>query len=207
MRRTSFLVALLVWALGPALASASPRGVYLNGVRLDESVAIPPTTLTGCEVRIDARGDVFITARNYKLMVANPSPPTPPTSSPPPPVAPSAAVRSTWLITKQTRKGGAGFDVLVTINDVLVRKIVSTDDPVVLDVSRYVQSGRNTVRMVALKNPAAGATSSPADILEIVVGEGVAQNGMVTVGRVHGTVRRNGSETGNLREDFTFDAP
>jgi hypothetical protein len=183
---------------------AEARNVFLNGIKLDANVAMKPQTLSGCEVRIDDKGDIHITARGYKVMAPEGKP-----TAPGPVVngAPLAGDRRFWLISKfdvERGRGAAGFDVDVFINDTFVKKIRASDDPLVLDVSRHLERGDNKVTMVATKNPPTGSSSrSPTDTLEIILGEGVAGGGTVTIDKVHAAFKRNASETGNLREDFT----
>ncbi len=194
-----FSVALML-ALCAAAGRAEARNVYLNGLRLDANVAIKPQTFVGCEVRIDEAGDVYITAKGYKVVQSEAARP---------PAAPApAGSRLFWLISKQTRPNATNYDVDVFINDAFVKKVRSTDDAIVIDVSKWVQPGENRVRMIAVKNQGEKRTSmSPVDTLEVLVGEGVAAAGTVTVDKVDVTFKRNASETQNVREDFTFRAP
>jgi hypothetical protein len=159
-----------------------------------------------CDVRFDERGDIYITAKGYKVVVnGTPGPGTPVDSRPAP--QPSAQ-RGYWLISKQTVRGAVQYDVDVYVNDVLVKKVKSIDDPTVIDISKYVTSGKNAVRMIAIKNIGDRRVSmSPADTMEIMVGEGVMSQGTVTVDKVHLTFKRTAAETQNLREDFDLKAP
>ena len=192
--------AILTLAVLVSLAArAEARNVFLNGVRLDANVAMKPQTFTGCDVRIDDKGDVYITARGYKVVAPETKAAAPVVNG-----APLAGDRRYWLISKFNDRGAAGFDVDVFINDTFVKKVRATDDPLVLDISRHIQQGDNKVTMVATKNTVDAKTSrSPTDTLEVILGEGVAGGGTVTIDKVHAAFKRNASETGNLREDFT----
>ena len=192
--------AILTLAVLVSLAArAEARNVFLNGVRLDANVAMKPQTFSGCDVRIDEKGDVYITAKGYKVVAPETKPAAPVVNG-----APASGDRRYWLISKFNDRGAAGFDVDVFINDTFVKKVRATDDPLVLDISRHIQQGDNKVTMVATKNAADGKSSrSPTDTLEVILGEGVAGGGTVTIDKVHATFKRNASETGNLREDFT----
>jgi hypothetical protein len=185
--------------LAPATAFA--RNVFFNGIKLDSSVAMKPQTFSGCEVRIDDNGDIHITAKGYKVI---------PTETKPqaaPPARDPNAPRQYWLITKQTQRGVAQYDVDVFVNDQFVTKVRAMDEPLVLDISRFVNRGENKVRMVAVKNLGERRVSqSPTDSLEVLVGEGIAGGGTVTVDKVHVTFKRTASETTNIREDFSFKA-
>lgn len=190
--------------------SAWARSLYLNGVKLDAGVSVPAQTFVGCDVRFDDKGDVWITAKGYKLSVTNVngevSDPRP--SAPAPSTSPAAG-RGFWLITKQTERGAAQYDVDVYINNALVKKIKAIDDPTVFDVSKWVQPGSmNHVRMVAMKNTSAGpGRASPTDTLQVILGEGTLGGGTVTVDKVHVSFVRNATEAQNIQQEFDFRAP
>jgi hypothetical protein len=193
-------VAVLLLTAGGAVADA--REVYLNGVKLDVSARVPPQTFVGCDVRFDEKGDVYITAKGYKIAVT--TTPLEPRAAPAPAPTP-VGPRGFWLVSKQTQKGAVQYDIDVYINDQLVKRVRSTEDSVVMEVTKYVHGGDNRVRMVAVKNIGDRRTSmSPTDTMEVVVGEGVLANGMVTVDRVHVSFRRSANEERNVQEDFSF---
>lgn len=218
-----FVAASLITILGDA-APALARNVYLNGVKLDASVQMKAQTFTGCDVRIDDAGDVYITAKNVQIVPTDirpaapppPAPPPPPpraAPSPPPPPPPAQTRVSTsgdkpvWLISRQTQRGVSQYDVDVFINDQFVTKVRSDDDPVVLDISRWISRGTNRVRMIAVKNMGdRRVSSSPTDTLEVLMGEGVLGGSTVRVDKVLVSFKRNANETSNIREDFSFDS-
>jgi hypothetical protein len=200
MRSLAVAATLIVAVAGTAEA----RNVYLNGIKLDSSVAMKPQTFKDCEVRIDERGDIHITATGYKVVAPEGEKPAPPPGGA---TGPAEGDRRFWLISKFNDRGAAGFDVEVYINNTFVKKIRAGDDPLVLDVSRFIQPGDNRISMLATKNPtAARGSRSPADTLEVVLGEGIASGGTVTIDKVHATFKRNGSESGTLREDYLVTA-
>jgi hypothetical protein len=217
----ALFVAVVVLLAGGA---AEARHVFLNGVKLDDNVAVKAQTFAGCEVRIDESGDIHITAKGYKVFSSvpggSPPPPQPPAPAPaapppvtpppppPPPIAKPAVPRPTWLISKESFHGATQYDIDVYINEAFVKKVRSVDDPIVLDVSRWVQNGENRVRMIAVKQLGERRVStSAADTLEVILGQGNASGGMVTVDKVLVTFRRNANEVQNIREDFSFKYP
>jgi hypothetical protein len=198
-RSTLFALSVLV-ALLALTRPADARDVYLNGVKLDSSVVIQPQTFANCDVRIDAKGAIHITARGYKVVPTE----APAAATPRPP---AGAPRKFWLISKQTERGIVQYDVDVFVNEQFVAKVKSIEEPVVLDISRFVSDGENRVRMIAVKNIGERRSSqSPTDTLEVIIGEGVAGGGTVTVDKVHVNFKRHAGETSNLREDFSFQA-
>jgi len=76
---------------------------------------------------------------------------------------------------------------------------------VVLEVTAKVKAGENRVKVVATKNMGnKRASSSVADTMEIVLGEGTVGGGTVMIDKPVVTYKRNASETGNFADDFTF---
>ncbi len=190
-------LAVVLWPI-----EASARTVFLNGVKLDANVTIQPQTFKDCDVRFDDKGDIHIVAKGYKVAVSG----NPGTS--PPASRPAAGPRGFWLITKQTQRGAVQYDVDVFINGTHVKKVQSIDEPIVVDVTKYVRlNAVNTVRLVATKNVAGGRSSaSPDETMEILLGAGTAGGGTVTVDQVHVSFKRNASEVQNISEELQFTA-
>jgi hypothetical protein len=222
-RRLAF-VSLLAAVLVGTAGAAGARTVYLNGVKLEDHVAIKPQTFVGCDVRFDESGDIHITAKGYKISAGGatgsaaptpppsppPSPPRPPPPPPPspPPVARPAGPRQTWLVSRETMQGATQYEIDVYINDTLVKKIRSSEPPVVLDVSKHVVNGQNRVRMLAMKRIGERRVSQArSDVLEVSIGQGTASGGSVTIDRVLCTLKRNAAETHDVREDCSFRSP
>jgi hypothetical protein len=198
--RTCLVLLSILWA-----GVAEARDVYLNGVKLDASVTIEPQTFKDCEVRVAQNGDIHISAKGYKVAVTAPAIETTPGATAAPPSRAASATRGYWLVTKQTQRGAVQYDVDVFINDAHVKKVRSVDDPTVIDVSRYVQPGRNRVRIVAVKNIGERRVSmSPTDSMEILIGEGSVGGGTVTVDKVHLSFKRTAADVQNVREDLEF---
>jgi hypothetical protein len=195
MRRTvACVVSLILLASG---SSALARDVYLNGVKLDSSVIVQSQTFPACEVVFDAQGDVHITAKGFKIDVKPSASETP--------AAPISA--RYWLVSKQAKKGLAQYDVDVFINGRLIKKVRAQDDPVILEVTRYVKPGSNAVKLVAVKSMGdKRLSSSPTDTLEIVLGEGTVGGGTVSITRSLVSYVRSAHETKNFSDETRFDA-
>jgi hypothetical protein len=192
---------LLCASAAPALA----RDVYLNGVKLDSSVVITSQTFPSCEVQIDAKGDVYITAKGFKIE-ARPSAGGG-GSAPATPAPPAELTKRYWLVSKQPRKGQAQYDVDVFVNGKLVKRVRAQDDPVILDVTKSVRPGVNEVKLVAVKHMGdKRLSSSPTDTLEVILGEGSAAGGTVSITRTVVTYVRTAQETKNFSDDLRFEA-
>jgi hypothetical protein len=193
-------------AVGVLPAGALARDVYLNGVKLGPDVVIKNQNFPACEVKIDDNGDVWITAKGFKIDVAGPKE-TPKEAPKDAPKAQAKLEKQYWLISRQPqgRAGMAQYDVDVFINGKFVKKVRSAGDPVLLDVTRWVKPGDNTVQLVAAKNMGAKRLSaSPTDTLEIIVGEGTSGGGTVSITRPLVTYTRTAQETKGFTDSVTF---
>jgi len=218
------LLAAMVTVSADAVAAPGPvREVYFNGVKLDASVFIKSQTFTGCDVKIDDKGDIYITAKGYNVVTnalptQSTSPPPPPPPPPAPPPAPVPAQKSrepvvdlgkkgVWLVSKQTQRGIVQYDVDVFVNGGFVRKVKSVEDPVVFDITRWIRAGKNEIRMVATKNiPDRRMSLSPTDTMEIIVGEGVLGGTTVNIDRMLIDFTRTAQETEPVTEDYSIGA-
>lgn len=182
--------------------AAEARDVYLNGVKLDANVILKNQTFPACEVKFDENGNVYITAKGFKVQVTAAEPPKE-TVAPPP--ADGKLSKRYWLVSKYNKKGQAQYDVDVFVNDQFVKKVRSIDDATVLEVTKFVKPGANKVRLVAVKNLGdKRLSSSVVDFLEIVVGEGAVGGGTVTIDKAVVSYKRTAAETGDFKDDFAF---
>jgi len=198
--RTPSVVALMALGMTVLPAVAQARDVYFNGVKLESNVVLKNQTFPSCEVRFDAAGNVFITAKGYKVgLSAGGNEPA--TSD----EAPAKVTKRYWLIATQAKRGLVQYDIDVFLNGNLVKRIRSGDDKTVLEVTRHVRPGVNAVKLIAIKNLGnRRASSSPQDAMEVVVGEGVVGAGTITIDRPVVTYRRTAAEMGNFSDAYSF---
>jgi hypothetical protein len=203
MRNIVAVVAVIGAILVAGSGVAHARDVYLNGVKLERNMILKNQTFPACEVKFDENGDVFITAKGFKLEVA-PAPDDRPEKAEPPP-ADGKLTKRYWLVSKQTKRGAAQYDIDVFVNDVFVKKVRSADDATVLEVTKHVKPGANKVRLIAVKNLGdKRVSSSPVDVLELVLGEGNVGGGTVTIDKPVVTYKRAASESDNFKDEMTF---
>lgn len=200
MTRLTLLLLLVL----PSIAEA--RNVYLNGVKLDDNVSLNDQTFPACEVKFDAKGDVYITAKGFKVGVQEaPDTDKKKVKDDPAPRSDGKLTKRYWLISTQTKRGQVQYDVEVYVNGTLVKKVRSTDDRVVLEVTKHVTAGTNKVRLVATKNMGdKRVSSSPSDVMEIVLGEGTVGGGTVSIDKPIVTWKRTAQETKNFAEEIGF---
>lgn len=166
------------------------REVYLNGIKLDSSVLVQNQRFPGCDVSFDESGDVHIAAKDAKVAVK-------PISQKP--------TRRYWLTAMQTLgPDRAPFLVEVFINGTSVRQIRSSKDQVVLDVTRYVVVGDNSVRIVATEVEGGKRPLSAADSVLLVLGEGTVNEGEVSMDKTLVTYRRTALEPRTTSKDLGF---
>jgi hypothetical protein len=200
MTRFVGLCALVLAMFVSSIAAA--RTVYLNGVKLDDNVILNNQTFAACEVKFDDKGDVYITAKGFKIGVQDASNDT---KKDDPPAADGKLGKRYWLVTQQTKLGVVQYDVDVFVNGKFVKKVRSSEDRVVMEITKWVQTGSNKVRLQATKNMGdKRASTSPADTLEIIIGEGTVGGGTVAIDKPVVDWKRTAQETKNITEEVSF---
>lgn len=194
----ALIVALMSWA--PA---ASAREVFLNGVNLS-SVDLPEITLKGCDVHIDPKGNIHITARGYKIQVddkgnpgTRPEPDRPAVTDPNVKTVGDSSSKY-YLVSFFNKKGATQYDIEVFINGQMIRRIRARADQVAMDITRFVKRGqRNEVIFVARKNlGAAGrASESEMDYFRVVLGSGFESKGQIVLKQSLMETRRTAAES------------
>jgi hypothetical protein len=185
--KSSWIFALLSWLLP---ASAFARSVYLNNVNIDTVVG---QKFENCTVEIDAKGNVFITAKGYKVEVAQPAPPALP-----------GVTKRYWLVTEKPSPGLDQYEIEVFINNQSVKKIASGDEQIYLEVTKYMHGGDNAVYILAKKVIAGERKStSPTHFSRIILGEGELNGRTITIDKQLLDYKRNASEVQNFSDPFT----
>lgn len=198
MSRAAGRLVLLLAVLLPLRAAA--REVYLNGVRLDVNTIVKNQKLEGCTVKFDETGNVWITAKGFQVAVTGPAPE-------PEPVPPEDGklTKRYFLFAPQKAKGLVQYELDIWVNDVHVKKVRSDDDQSIDDVTKVVRAGKNQVRVVATKYLGEKrVSSSPADVMALVIGEGVAEGARVSIDKTLVSYQRSAAEQQNITEDFSF---
>ncbi len=203
--RAALLAPVLLCAVS---GSAWAVGVFLNGVSIDGATN---QQFRNVSVRIDARGDVYIDAPAYQVQRVE----SPGTASRPPAVSTPATAAPTgpatyryWLVTDQATRGRTQFEIDVFINGQFLRTLRNDEEQVILDVTRQLHSGRNTVLLVARKVIQGGRLSaSPSHHFRVVVGEGQESRGTVMIDRPLVIFTRTADEMqSEIRQEFNVDA-
>ncbi len=193
---TSGSLVLALMVLAPSVAQA--RKVFLNGLNLD-SVDLPAVTLKGCDVHIDAKGNIHITAKGYKVQVAGSSPSARRAS------AGSGTYKTVgsrtsryYLVSFFNKKGATQYDIEVFINGKMIRRIRARNDQVAIDITRYVKRGKkNEVIFVSRKNYSGKGrlSASTMDYFRVVIGAGFESRGQIVLKRSLIETRRTAAQT------------
>lgn len=190
-------LALLVGALtaGPAFAKGS---VFLNGVNIDGVVNQKFENVT---VTIDDKGNVLIAAKGYEVQAQTPA------TKPVPPAADAGPVTKRYFLVSET--GGPGlaqYDVDVFVNSTWIKRVSSNDLQAVVEVSRWMKKGKNTVHFAATKVMGAERkSSSPVHYLKIYIGEGNMGGNNVMIDNALIEYKRDASETGNFADELVIE--
>jgi hypothetical protein len=179
------VVVLCLWG---SLASA--RNVYVNGVKLEDSMVLKNQSFAQAEVRFDEKGDLWITAKGYKLQIADVDLTPPPT-------------RPHWLVVRETRRGGSGYQLDVYLNDKLVKRVSSGEEQVLVDVTTKLRIGDNKVRIIARKLEKRDP-GPPEDQMSVVVGEGQMKDGRLLIERPLLEYKRTAAESQGFADDYRF---
>lgn len=183
---------------------AEARKVYLNGVDLD-SVELPAVLLKQCEVQVDAKGNIYITARGYKIQVdqpggggtagpARPEPPRPGTDAVPSVGSPDEKY---FLVSFFNKKGATQYDIEVFVNSQMIRRVRSYADQVSEDITRYIKRGqKNEIIFVARKNlgTEGRVSQSEMDFFRVVIGSGFESKGEIVLRRSIVEMKRTAAE-------------
>ncbi|MCY1077173.1 hypothetical protein [Archangium lansingense] len=132
--------------------------------------------------------------------VATPAPAPAPVDT-----APARITRRYWLVTEQSVPGMTDYDIDLYINSRWVRKLRSSEQQVIAEVTRELQPGKNTVLMIAHKLAVGSRRSeSPQHVFKVIIGEGNEGGGNVMIDNPLIRYQRTAAETEDLSEEFTL---
>lgn len=206
------------WAMGTLLAAAvsmaSPavadadRKIYLNGVDLGD-VDVRNQKFHGCSVTFDAKGNLHITVKGFKIgkrSTGKTTAKTTPRSSSNNRVTTRSAGRY-FVVSKASTTRPVPFNVWVYINNRVVRRIGPDSGMTAVDVTSWVKNGSNTIQFVAkhdVKIAGKHKSFSPTDKMEIVLGQGHISKGMVVIRSPHIEYKRTAAERGSYNNTYSF---
>jgi hypothetical protein len=149
--------------------------IFVNGERV---TGVQNVTLQNpASVRFDAQGNVWVDAPGYQIHALTPRVPSPAvpragaTSVPDTPR--SLLTKRYFLVTDTNAPGHVQYDVAVTLNGQVVRRIESDEGQVILDVTEFLRPGQNAVALAAFKDLTGGRRgTSNGEVMRVLIGEG-----------------------------------
>ncbi|MBI1946974.1 MAG: hypothetical protein HYS27_14860 [Deltaproteobacteria bacterium] len=180
-------------------APASAKGsVFLNGVNIDGVVNQKFENVT---VTIDDKGNLLITAKGYEIQAT-----TPAVKPAVPAVDAGPVTKRYFLVSETAGLGLAQYDIDVFINSTWIKRVSSNDPQAVVDISRWMKKGKNTVHFAATKVMGAERkSSSPAHYLKIYIGEGNMGGNNVMIDNALIEYKRDASEMGNFADELPIE--
>lgn len=197
VRLVALAGALALGALAAAPAQAK-GSVFLNGVNID---GVTNQKFENVTVTIDDKGNVLITAKGYEVQAQTPAP------KPAVPAADAGPVTKRYFLVSETAGPGmAQYDVDVFVNSTWIKRVSSNDLQAVVEVSRWMRKGKNTVHFAATKVLGAERkSSSPAHYLKIYIGEGNMGGNNVMIDNALIEYKRDASEMGNFADELVIE--
>jgi hypothetical protein len=191
MRHTVLSLLLLS---GSALAGS----VYLNGVKID---GVTNQKFDKATVRIDEKGNVLIEAPGYAVKQLEGGPSDAPANT-------SGVIsRQYFLITEQNVVGMTEYDIDLYVNSKWVRKLKSSEDQIVSEITRNLVPGKNTVMFIAKKvSPDVRKSLSATHFFRIIIGEGTMSGDHVMIDNPVVKFERTAANSDDLSKEFSLTA-
>lgn len=196
-RLAATLAALCLGGLSASPAAAK-GSLFLNGVNID---GVTNQKFENVTVTIDDKGNVLITAKGYEIQTQQPV-----VKLPVPAVEAGPVTKRYFLVSETAGIGLAQYDVDVFVNSTWIKRVSSSDPQAVVEISRWLKKGKNTVHFAATKVMGAERkSSSPSHYLKIYIGEGNMGGNNVMIDNALIEYKRDASETGNFADELAIE--
>ncbi len=199
MKRALFLLA----GVAMLLCDASPGyagNVFLNDEKI-ETLA-KEVNLKGVDVRIDTKGNVYITAKGVKVTTTADKGKAAPTEK-----ATTEVGKRYWMVTMQNRVGATQYKVDLFLNGKWTKQVHSKNAQEFFELTRYLKPGTNSVTLVATKDYGGGTriSSSAADYYDVLIGEATESQGRIMMTKKLVEFRRTADETDNRQAAYNVE--
>lgn len=188
------------------IQKAHARNVYLNGVDISN---IRDQTFTKATVKIDAQGNIYITAPGYKVEIRDPKPQeqAPETTKPDTGGPNSSLSNRYYLVTEPSPQGRAQYDFSILVNGVEKKTIPAGSPQQIIEISAWLHPGDNEVVIRGVKNLQGGRkSSSSSDKVRILVGLGHEQGKTVKIDKVLASVKADAGKLSTIQKPFLITA-
>lgn len=186
-----------VFSLLLVSATAQAGSVYLNGVKID---GVTNQKFEKATVRIDEKGNVLIEAPGYAVKQLEGGPPEAPSNA-------AVITKHYFLVTEQNVVGMTEYDVDMYVNSKWVRKLKSSEDQIVSEITRNLLPGKNSLMFIAKKVGQGERKSlSPSHFFRVIIGEGDMTGDHVLIENPVVKFERTAADTNDLSKEFTLNA-
>ncbi|MCX7944262.1 MAG: hypothetical protein N2746_07130 [Deltaproteobacteria bacterium] len=186
------IVFMLVLIFSMALSAGS---IYLNGVKID---GVRDQEFKSVNVKIDKDGNIHISAPGYIVKTGDEQ--SQKASSP------VTQAKSYFLVTQISTNGRGGYDIDLFINGNWIRKISNKDEQIVMDLTKHLQSGKNTIRLTGVKSKDSVADPLSTGFTEVIVGEGTAGKNNVVIDKPLINYKFFAKDANPIIKDFEIEA-
>ncbi len=194
MPLTRFVVFTLVAISGSAMAGS----VYLNGVKID---GVTNQKFDKATVRIDEKGNVLIEAPGYAVKQLEGAPVEAAAARP------GVISKQYYLVTEQNVVGMTEYDIDLYVNSKWIRKLKSSEDQIVSEITKNLSPGRNSVMFIAKKVAVDSRKSlSNNHFFRIIIGEGTMSGDHVMIDNPVVKFERTAANTEDISKEFTLTA-
>ncbi len=166
MVKVKFLAIMIAILVATPLIAGS---IFLNGVKID---GVRDQEFKAVNIKIDKEGNIHISAPQYIVKTSD--------ESAQKQAAPVQA-KAYFLVTQISKDGRGGYDIDLFINGNWVKKITNKDEQIVMDLTKYLQNGKNTIRLTGIKAKDETANPQSAGFTEVIIGEGSAGKNNVVI--------------------------
>jgi hypothetical protein len=175
-------------------ASAAAGSVYLNGVKID---GVTNQKFEKATVRIDGDGNVLIDAPGYNVRTLE-------GGSDSAAATPTGTVsKKYFLVTEQTSPGATEYDIDVYVNSKWLRRLRSSDEQIVTEITKNLSPGKNTLMFIAKKATNTSRKSfSKNDVFRVIIGEGNMSGDHVMIDNPVVKFERTAADTNDLTQEF-----
>ncbi|NMO16838.1 hypothetical protein HPC49_41635 [Pyxidicoccus fallax] len=120
------------------------------------------------------------------------------------PAAPARITQRYWLVTEQTVPGMTEYDIDVFVNSQWLRKLRSNEEQVVVDITRHLQPGANSITLIAKKGVGTRRSNSPGHVFRVIIGEGNEGGGNVMIDNPLIRFHKTAADTQDATQEYTL---
>lgn len=125
-------------------------------------------------------------------------------AAPPAPAPPKITLRY-WLVTEQNAPGMTQYDIDLYVNSRWVRRLRGDDEQVIVEVTKLLTPGKNTVLLRAHKTADGPRKSySASQYFRVILGSGNVGGDKVLIDRPLVSFERTAAQTDDASQEFTF---